>query len=302
MRCGADGLFLAGAQLIEKRGDGYHIRPDTDLERLLRRAYGGKVAVAQIAPGLKRAVSALSRQAVWLAPDEATRLPLPELPNPIAALRLEIEDLLITAEELRKALLRVGWDPGKHPRAGVRPNPGWFAPTEGSATVYPIAGSEEEERPEEASDPLAEIRQRLWQSGQTTLRAIDPANLQQQSLHGPNWVPSQADLDTLYATIRDVEVRRIVDRVTRDGVLIGTRGNGPDIQLLPGGLRAAERLFDYLRAGGMVYRRLGSNGAVIKLPGNVGFVTFRPKSESGPPALEINIIGNLFAKFHFLGG
>jgi hypothetical protein len=38
-------LFLAGAPLIERRAGGYQVRPAADLERLLRRAYDGKVGI-----------------------------------------------------------------------------------------------------------------------------------------------------------------------------------------------------------------------------------------------------------------
>ncbi|MGH9808516.1 MAG: hypothetical protein ACRD9W_14920, partial [Terriglobia bacterium] len=124
--------------------------------------------------------AALNRQAVWLAVVEVASVALPELPNPIAALRLEIEDLLIAAEPLLKALLRAGWDPNQHPRTGTPPNPGWFAPAGNAATFQPAAASEEDERPEEALDPLVEVRQRIWQSGQATLRTIDPTNSQLQ--------------------------------------------------------------------------------------------------------------------------
>ena len=42
------------------------------------------------------------------------------------------------------------------------------------------------------------------------MRAIDPANPQLQSLHGPDWVPSEADLNTLRTTTRDAEERGLL--------------------------------------------------------------------------------------------
>jgi hypothetical protein len=45
---------------------------------------------------------------------------------------LETEDLLIKAERGDYALIRGSWNPDAHPRAGVPPNPGWFAPTGGA--------------------------------------------------------------------------------------------------------------------------------------------------------------------------
>ena len=299
VRCGAEGLFLACAALIEKRSGGYYVRSRVDLERLLRRAYNGKIGIDQVEPGLQRAASALNANAVGRAQSEAGCLPLPELPNSIAALRLEIEDLLIAAEPLREVLLRAGWDPDKHPRAGVPPNPGRFAPVGGSAALLPVAGSEEEERPEEGSDPLAEVRQQVWQSRLATLREIDTANPQLQSLHGPDWVPSQADLDTLDSTIRDAEVRRVTDKIIPNGKLIGTEGNSRNIREVPGGTEGAQDLFNYHRLGGTPYR--SSPGlTVVQLPGNVGYVTFRPVSTSGPPAVDVNIPQFLLITIHFL--
>lgn len=298
MRCGADGLFLAGAPLIERRAGGYQVRPAADLERLLRRAYDGKVGIDRVEPGLKRAASALNAKEMWLAQSEALRLPLPELPNPIAALRLEIEDLLIAAEPLRQALFRAGWDPDKHPRIGIPPNPGWFAPADGSAGLLPVAGSEEEERPEEALDPLADARQQAWRSGLSTLRQIDPGNPQLQSLHGPEWVASEADLDTLNSALRNAVIRRVTDKVMPNGAPIGTKGNSSYVRLLQGGLPAAEDLFDYLRLGGTLYRS-DAGRTVVELPGNTGFITFRPISLSKSPAVDVNIPSVLYMRVHF---
>jgi hypothetical protein len=298
VRCSADGLSLVGVALIERRRSGYCLRSPAEIERLLRRAYDGKIGIGQIAPGLARAALALNESKMWLAQSEAARLALPDLPNPIAALRLAVLDLQIAAEPLRKELMRAGWDPDQHPRAGVPPNPGWFAPDGASARLWPAAATEEDERPEEALDPTAEIRQRAWQSAVSTLREIDPANPQIQSLHGPDWVPSQADLDTLNITIREAVIRRVEDEVMPNGVPIGTPGNGPDIQIVPGGINAAEKLFNYLRIGGTIYYS-GPNMTVVQLPSNTGFITFRSTSRSGPPAVEVNIPRTLFMKIHF---
>jgi hypothetical protein len=63
MRCGADGLFPAGAPLIERPAGRYQVRPAADLERLLRRAYDGNVGIERVELGLKRAASALNQTA-----------------------------------------------------------------------------------------------------------------------------------------------------------------------------------------------------------------------------------------------
>jgi hypothetical protein len=239
-------------------------RPAGDLEGLLRRAYNDKAGIEEVGPGLERAASALNAKRMWLAQSEAGHLPLPDLANPIAAPRLEIEDLRIAAEPLRQALIRAGWDEGKHPRAGIPPNPGWFAPVNSSAELLPVAGSEEEERPEDALDPLAEARQRIWQSGPATLRQIDPANPQLQSLHGPDWLPSEADLDTLHATIRDVELRRVLATLMPNGAPIGTPGSSRYVREMPGGNAAARELFRHLQVGGGIDPKADLDGVLVR--------------------------------------
>ena len=41
------------------------------------------------------------------------------------------------------------------------------------------------------------------------------------------------------------------------------------------------------------------NLTVVKLPGNAGYITFRPISRSGPPAVDVNVPGITFDKIHF---
>jgi hypothetical protein len=52
--CGADGLFLAGTPLIERRGADYRVRSPGEVERLLSCAYGAKFESEPIMRGLAR--------------------------------------------------------------------------------------------------------------------------------------------------------------------------------------------------------------------------------------------------------
>jgi hypothetical protein len=45
LSCGADGLFLAGAALLDRRDGGWAARPLPEVEQLLRRTYGGASAL-----------------------------------------------------------------------------------------------------------------------------------------------------------------------------------------------------------------------------------------------------------------
>jgi hypothetical protein len=51
---------------------------------------------------------------------------------PSLAKGVETSDAIMrrAAELHRSRLLKVYWDPARHPRAGTPPNPGWFAPAE----------------------------------------------------------------------------------------------------------------------------------------------------------------------------
>lgn len=151
--CTEDGLFLGGTALIERRQSRYAVRPQADLDRLVSRAYQGGIAVERLIPGLHRIAAALAENNLCLAQIGALHLSLPDLPDRLARRDLEAEDLLIKRARACDPLMRGGdWDPAEHPRAGVPPNPGWFAdkPSE-------VAQNEEDERAlEEMRDPAAE--------------------------------------------------------------------------------------------------------------------------------------------------
>jgi hypothetical protein len=297
VHCGQDGLFLAGTPLIERQGAQCRVRPPGEVERLLSCAYGAAFENGPIVHGLARVAAALAADNLGLAQIAAVQLRLPALSGPLARVALRAEDLRLACERLEAALTRAGWDPAKHPRAGVPPNPGWFAPTGGAAEV--VAQNEEEPRPEEAADPLAAVRRQMWHSDLATLREIDPANPQLFVLTAPGWTPRLEDLDRLDAAIQAAAIRRVLDKVRPGGVRIGTAGKSPQVRELPGGLEAARTLFDYLRVGGEVVEKPSLRGTLIRFPGNAGYVTFRPVSKSGPPAVEINLPGIIAMKIHF---
>jgi hypothetical protein len=176
LHCGQDGLFLAGTPLIARHGADYRVRPPGEVERLLSCAYGAAFETERVTRGLASVAAALAADNLGLAQIAAAQLRLPALAGPLARTALKAEDLRLACERLDAALTRAGWDPAKHPRAGVPPNPGWFAPTGGAGEI--IAQNEEEPRPEEETDPLAAVRRQLWHSDLATLREIDPTNPQ----------------------------------------------------------------------------------------------------------------------------
>jgi hypothetical protein len=151
-------MFLGRAALIERGARGYMPRPQAELERLLTRAYGTEFALDRVMPGFRVVAAALDQRNLYLAQIGALHLRLPDLPDTLARVSLETEDRLIKAGRGGDRLARSGWDPAEHPGAGVPPNPGWFAPTDGSQAPTQTAQSEEDERaPEEMIDPMAPL-------------------------------------------------------------------------------------------------------------------------------------------------
>lgn len=187
LSCTEGGLFLGRTALVERDGEGYVVRARADLERLLARAYGAGVAVDRVMPGFRAVAAALGERNLCLAQIAALQLRLPDLPDNIVRGGLEAEDRLIKSARSSDRLARNGWDPDEHPRAGVPPNPGWFAP------AY---GGEAPQRVEAAA------------------------------------------------------IKRVTDKVMPGGVPIGRPGRGLDVRELPGDLKAAADLFNYLRVGG----------------------------------------------------
>jgi hypothetical protein len=303
LSCTSEGLFLGRTALIERCADGYVVRPQTELERLLGRAYGGQIILDRLMPGFAAVAGALGIDKVDLAQLAAADLALPDLPDTAARIGVEVENLLIKLERIDGQLARIAWDEAQHPRTGTPPNPGWFAPSGSSgATTTPhqvAAGEREERRPEEELDPLAEVRQARWESGIATLRRIDPGNPNLTYFANPDAAPSKAALERLDAAIEAAAIKRVTDKVMPGGMPIGLPGASPRVRVLPGGIRDAQNLFDYLRVGGTVETR-GLRVTVVRLPGRAGHVTFRPTSTSGSPAVDVNVPGIPFRRIHFL--
>ena len=242
--CTPDGLFLGRTALVERRGARYSVRSQRDVERLLRRAYGSSeiVVAERLMPRLGYVAAALGERNLCLAQIAALHLCLPDLFDPIARTALEAEDAVLKASQQDEGLARSGWDPTEHPRAGVPPNPGWFVPIGGE-----IAQNEEDERAlEEPGDRLAPVRQALWDAAIARLREIDPHNRNLSHLSNPETAPSQAALDRLNAALKTAVIKRVSDRVIPRGRPIGKQGRGIDVRELPGGLNAAQSLFEEL--------------------------------------------------------
>jgi len=105
------------------------VRSDVELNDELTSLYGLPIDIAAKAGGLATIARALNRGNLVLAKIAAVQMQFPD--PPLFAKRSEsLEDLARRAAELyRSSLLKADEDwEAKHPRAGTKPNPGWFAP------------------------------------------------------------------------------------------------------------------------------------------------------------------------------
>jgi len=118
-----DGLVLGRTPLIERRDDQFVVRDRREIESLLSRAYRQDIAADRLMPGLATVAAALNANDPCLARIAAVHLRIPDLLNQTARAALEAEDSILKSAD---------WNPALHPRTGTPPNPGWFAPTDGS--------------------------------------------------------------------------------------------------------------------------------------------------------------------------
>lgn len=140
--CAKDGLFLGGTPLLDRQSNGFAARPQADLETVFSRGFGFSVSLDRVMSGLTTVASALNAGDLCRARIAAVHLRIPDLPDALARLDMQIEDLALKLDRIAKTTAAGdwnppgggGWDPEKHPRAGAGPNPGWFAPTGGNET------------------------------------------------------------------------------------------------------------------------------------------------------------------------
>ena len=142
--CDVDGAFIGDIPLLERTGAAYSrwsTRPLAELNKQLSARYRLPVDISTKAGALNLIANALNRGDLAMAAIAAVQMRIPDPPPLIKRAESPYEIRHRAAELLRSRLLNF-WDPAKHPRTGVPPNPGWFAPTgeePKSATVIPAA-------------------------------------------------------------------------------------------------------------------------------------------------------------------
>jgi hypothetical protein len=125
-----DGLLLGHTPLIERRDGRYVVRKPDEIARLVKYSFPNDVAVDRLMPGLARVAAALNANDQALARIAAVHLKIPDLPSLTKRNAMVAEDALIKHTR-DGGVTAADWNPALHPRAGIPPNPGWFAYTDG---------------------------------------------------------------------------------------------------------------------------------------------------------------------------
>lgn len=145
------GLLIGRTSLIEKHDGQFVVRHQHDIERLLSSAYRFEVRADGLMSGLATVARALNANDQCLARIAAVHLRVPDIADRAARDAMEAMDVFI-----KYARYEGGgdsdWNPALHPRAGTPPNPGWFAPTGGSADEPLPVRTAQNDNPAQRSD------------------------------------------------------------------------------------------------------------------------------------------------------
>ena len=138
--CDAHGAFAGGVPLLHPPSVGrpyWTPRPSAELNNELTARYRLPIDIASKAGGLGLIAAALNRGDLAMAAIATVQMQIPD-PPPLAKLAESPSEIASRARELTRSGLLKFWDPALHPRAGVPPNPGWFAPATEGAEAAPV--------------------------------------------------------------------------------------------------------------------------------------------------------------------
>jgi hypothetical protein len=132
VRCGADGLFVGSVPLLCRARDPHgrehwSLRPASERDNELTERYGLPIDAAAKAGGMTAVARALDRGELALAGIAAVLLQFPDSPSLEKGAPATDDWAGLAVELAASSLLKIDWDPAKHPRTGEKPNPGWFA-------------------------------------------------------------------------------------------------------------------------------------------------------------------------------
>ena len=136
VECDKNGLRVAGVALLARapgcnKATSWQQVPFAELERDLQRVYEAPITVVKKVVGLKVVAQALNNGEIARAQIAAFLLKLPDPPRADRELGQK-RDVLAKLRD--GGWLEKGWNEEDHPRAGVAPNSGWFAPKDSGDT------------------------------------------------------------------------------------------------------------------------------------------------------------------------
>jgi hypothetical protein len=211
-----DGLLLGRTPLIERRDGRFAVREPSEIARLIKYSFPNGVAIDRLLPGLTIVASALNANDQARARIAAVHLRIPDVPSLASRDAMLLEDALIKYE-------RGDWDPELHPRAGIAPNPGWFATTndaarepgqDDSSDAPPslrIAANENDSQ--HADIPPVPDHQQTLQPGNPL---DEPANLNDR----PDWINFWSNI---WPSIRDWLEEKVPEYDLEGGKVVGYR-------------------------------------------------------------------------------
>lgn len=128
--CDADGAFVGPVPLLKRttdlsRREAWVPRSTTALNADLSFCYGLPVDVSPRADSFIVIARALNDGAILHAKIATLHLQFPDLPPLTPS---HEEEAALAKALYQSGILKVDWDPAKHPRLGGPPNAGWFAP------------------------------------------------------------------------------------------------------------------------------------------------------------------------------
>jgi hypothetical protein len=129
--CNARGVFVGHIPLLEEVGRSWRPRRTAELNQELTDCYRLPVDITAKANALALIAHALNRSDLAIAAIAAVQMQIPDPPR-LAKGQEKPEDIARRARELAHSGLLKVWEPEEHPRTGTPPNPGWFAPVDGS--------------------------------------------------------------------------------------------------------------------------------------------------------------------------
>jgi hypothetical protein len=138
--CGADGVFIGDVRLLQSPDADsplWQVRSVGELNKELTARYRLPIEVASKAGALALIAAALNRGDLAMAAIATVQMQIPD-PPPLAKRAETPAEIARRARELIRSGLLKFWDPKLHPRAGVPPNPGWFAPETGASETAPV--------------------------------------------------------------------------------------------------------------------------------------------------------------------